>query len=355
LDAFLDSVDYDGDWSATQTVAPANVEVLAIGPSAATLGWDPIEYPSADRYRIWYATTPGGPYMDAGAVPTYYTNLTVGGLEPETAYYFVVRTETDPHTYNQNALVSDPSVEVNGVTTVTMDYSIGIEKATDGVDADMAPGPTLIAGETVTWSYQVTNPSVETLVDVFVNDTVQGQVSCPQTVLGPGASMTCTLTGTVVPGQYTNTGVATAVPDGGGVPVGAIDSSHYFAEFPPDYCNVVAVSGIVDEGEMLHEACTHLIVGPDYIAALGAQGLLAGGLTVNLIPEVLIENGTIVEFNVCGQSLCEASMKPMPLDCSPCVEKICDADPACCDTVAGESYSQACVDKVSSVCGLICE
>ena len=62
----------------------------------------------------------------------------VRGLEPETTYYFTVHTETDPHPNNQSALVSDPSAEVNGATTATVDYAISIEKATDGVDADVA-------------------------------------------------------------------------------------------------------------------------------------------------------------------------------------------------------------------------
>jgi hypothetical protein len=240
---------------------------------------------------------------------------------------------------------------VNGATTATVDYAISIEKATDGIDADVAPGPTLTAGETVTWSYQVSNPSAITLVDVFVNDTVEGWVNCPQSVLGPGETMTCTLTGTVVPGQYANTGVATALPDGGGVPVGAIDASHYNAEASAEYCNLVTVSGVADEGAAWHEACAHLTIGPAYMAAPGATSVFSGGVTVNLVPEVWIDTNTILEIRVCGQSLCATSDAPMPEGCHSCVDQICAADPACCDT----AFSQACVDKVNSVCGLTCE
>ena len=71
LDGFLDGVHYsDGDWSATQTVAPANVQLLAIGPSAAMLGWDLIEYEEEGaRNWMWYATTPL-------CVPSRYSCLT---------------------------------------------------------------------------------------------------------------------------------------------------------------------------------------------------------------------------------------------------------------------------------------
>ena len=87
------------------------------------------------------------------------------------------------------------------------------------------------------------------------------------------------------------------------------------------------------------------------MAAPGAHSVFSGGVTVNLIPEVWIDTNTILEIKVCGQSLCQASDAPMPYGCHSCVDQICDADPTCCDT----AYSQACVDKVNSNCGLTCE
>ncbi|MFN7972842.1 MAG: Ig domain-containing protein [Acidobacteriota bacterium] len=40
--------------------------------------------------------------------------MTVSGLSCGTSYYFVVESETDPHTYNQNTVVSELSSEVSG-------------------------------------------------------------------------------------------------------------------------------------------------------------------------------------------------------------------------------------------------
>jgi hypothetical protein len=263
----------------------------------------------------------------------------------------VVQTETDSHPNNANALVSDPSDEVDSETTVTVDYSITIEKATNGIDADVAPGPVLTVGDPVSWVYTVSNPSALTLVSVFVNDTVEGPVSCPQTTLAPGEAMICTANGTAQEGQYANLGVATALPDGGGVPVGAIDPSHYLANVTIAYCNHVLVNDLADAGAALHEACERLTVGPTYLAEPGAEVIFSGGVTVELVPELLFEKGATIDIRVCGQSLCAVSDQPMPNGCNSCVNQICDVAPDCCGVV----YDQACVDKVNSVCGLTCE
>jgi uncharacterized repeat protein (TIGR01451 family) len=104
-----------------------------------------------------------------------------------------------------------------------------IEKRTDGQDADSPPGPTLTASDPVSWTYAVANASSRDLVDIVVIDDQGVTVSCPATNLGPGESMTCTASGTVVEGQYANVGTVTAEePDG--TPVEASDPSHYFGQ-----------------------------------------------------------------------------------------------------------------------------
>ena len=92
---------------------------------------------------------------------------------------------------------------------------VTIVKKTNGTDNDAAPGPTVAVGSTVTWTYLVTNTGNVTLNPVTVTDDKVGAITCPQTSLASGASMTCTKTGTAVAGQYTNIGTVTGTPPTG--------------------------------------------------------------------------------------------------------------------------------------------
>jgi hypothetical protein len=104
--------------------------------------------------------------------------------------------------------------------------AIAIEKLTNGEDADVPPGPSILAGQQVLWTYVVTNSGTIRLANVTVTDSRGVTVTCPKTVLDPGESMTCTATGTAVAGQYSNVGTATGEPAGGSA-VTASDPSHY--------------------------------------------------------------------------------------------------------------------------------
>ena len=117
------------------------------------------------------------------------------------------------------------------------------------------------------------------------------------------------------------------------------------------YCNVHIAPAAIEFGEATHQACDLLIVPPGFTAAAGAVLRLSAGSDVVLEPGVAAENGASMEVNVCGQSLCATSTKPMPAECHPCIEQICLLDANCC--TAG--FDQACVDQVDSVCGLVCE
>ena len=132
--------------------------------------------------------------------------------------------------------------------------AIDVEKATNGQDADAAPGPRIPIGDPVTWTYVVTNKGNAPLTSVTVSDDKVGVIACPATALAPAASMTCTAKGTAQAGQYANLATATGqfavsealVPQEGllGPVVGAFattaapitvsdtDPSHYFGGVP---------------------------------------------------------------------------------------------------------------------------
>jgi len=105
--------------------------------------------------------------------------------------------------------------------------SIDLEKWTQDEDADLGPGPGLIVGTPITWSYHVTNAGDADLSEIQVVDDKLGQVECPSSELVPGGSMTCTAEGMATFGLYENVGEVTAITACGAV-VADSDPSHYY-------------------------------------------------------------------------------------------------------------------------------
>jgi uncharacterized repeat protein (TIGR01451 family) len=109
---------------------------------------------------------------------------------------------------------------------LTCSPAIDLEKSTNGDDADSPTGPVLAVGAQVDWEYVVTNIGNTPLDSIQLFDDKLVTVGCPQPTLAPGASMTCTETGTAQAGQYSNTGYVTANHEG--TTVKDHDPSHYF-------------------------------------------------------------------------------------------------------------------------------
>ncbi len=121
--AFLDAE--DPDWSDTQTVAPIDVHVINSTTSSVELSWTPIPY-SGDGgyYEVSYSSNPGGPYTVHGTtVGKTAIGYTVDGLNPGNLYYFVVKSYTPTHSYQQNELRSSYSQEISG-DTLPAGYSV---------------------------------------------------------------------------------------------------------------------------------------------------------------------------------------------------------------------------------------
>jgi hypothetical protein len=112
------------------------------------------------------------------------------------------------------------------------DPRVVVEKHTLGQDADEPPGPTVLAGLTVTWTYLVTNTGNVALANVSVTDSEGIAVTCPHDTLGLQDTMTCSSTGIAAAGQYSNTGTATGKPPGALPPVSGNDLRHYFGADP---------------------------------------------------------------------------------------------------------------------------
>jgi len=104
--------------------------------------------------------------------------------------------------------------------------AIDIEKATNGFDADDPTGPSIPSGDTVEWTYVVTNTGAEPLWGIFVYDEEEGSITCPERFLDIGDSMTCTHYGTAIEGQYANEAWVTGW--GYNRFVTDVDWSHYY-------------------------------------------------------------------------------------------------------------------------------
>jgi len=141
------------------------------------------------------------------------------------------------------------------------DGGLELEKSTNGIDADAAPGVPLGVGDAVVWTYEVTNTSPIAMLDVTVADSdIGAAIDCGGgtnviPLLAPGATITCTsiAPASAVAGQYQNdstvegTGALPSDPDtallppvdwptdpsaytdAGGPPYTDEDPSHYFA------------------------------------------------------------------------------------------------------------------------------
>lgn len=124
--------------------------------------------------------------------------------------------------------------------------AISLEKYTNREDADIAPGPVIRAGETVTWTFEVTNTGSTPLIDVVVLDEqLRGsrgedpdEPVCTWERLEPDDTVECELTGERF-GSFQQENLATVagtpVLDGGPdapAPVTDDDPSHHFGFEP---------------------------------------------------------------------------------------------------------------------------
>jgi Leucine-rich repeat (LRR) protein len=113
LITFLNSK--DADWAATQTIAPSQVTATSLDNAVILVSWLPIVYTGdTGYYAVYSSTTAGGSYALAGqTLNKTASSLSVSGLNPGQTYYFVVRTHTDAHSGNANAVDSAYSAEVS--------------------------------------------------------------------------------------------------------------------------------------------------------------------------------------------------------------------------------------------------
>ena len=107
--------------------------------------------------------------------------------------------------------------------------SLAMDK-TAGAPSDVNGNGRVDAGDTIAYSFLVTNTGDVTLTLVGVTDNLAGAVSCPQTTLQPAAATTCSATYTITQpdvnsGSVDNTATATGTPPSGPPVTSAPDST----------------------------------------------------------------------------------------------------------------------------------
>jgi uncharacterized repeat protein (TIGR01451 family) len=119
---------------------------------------------------------------------------------------------------------------------------LAVEKTTNGVDADLMPGPQIIVGAPVTWTYAIRNTGTVPVDTITLADDelAPGAIACPafpqlNNGLNPNETITCSANGIATVGQYTNTATVTGIgrlPTGDTVELVSDDVSHYFGVQP---------------------------------------------------------------------------------------------------------------------------
>jgi hypothetical protein len=117
--------------------------------------------------------------------------------------------------------------------------ALEINKATNGVQADLAPGPYIDVDDPLSWTYTIQNIGNSLLQDITVvddngtSDDDSDDVAlpaCSVSSLGLFEAFSCTATAVAMPGQYRNLAIVTGIYSG--TPISDSDASHYFGIVP---------------------------------------------------------------------------------------------------------------------------
>jgi hypothetical protein len=105
-------------WEDTQTTAPSGLSAAAVSNSSIKVSWTPIKYTGdSGGYKIYRSTTSGGPWTYLGmTADKNVSSYDIIGLSAGTTYYVVIKTQTNPHYYNENTVVSEYSEEASAET-----------------------------------------------------------------------------------------------------------------------------------------------------------------------------------------------------------------------------------------------
>ena len=155
-----------------------------------------------------------------GTITCPLTQLAPGGSMTCTASYVSTQADVDRgHIANSAEVTGYPRtglpVTDTGQASVHADHRPGIQ-----LDKSSSPGTYGAAGETLSYTYTVTNTGNKTLHRIALTDSRLGTITCPASTLAPAESMTCTASyvttqADVDKGEIDNAAVVTGHPPTG--------------------------------------------------------------------------------------------------------------------------------------------
>ncbi len=217
----------DGDWESTQTIAPVDVTASAVSSTSVDINWTPILYTSdSGGYRVFYSASRGGPYTYFGqTADKTVSSLMITSLAPNSNYYFVVQSRTDPHTDNQNTLDSELS-KIVSTSTAHAEFTISgrttwEQRGLAGVTVTLSDGSSIVTDNDgyysvvvdYGWSGTITpsksgytfSPAYRTYANLVSDQTSQDYTGKRQHLL---------ISGTIILDQKGLAGVTVTLPDG---------------------------------------------------------------------------------------------------------------------------------------------
>ena len=137
----------------------------------------------------------------AGAVSCPATSLAPGASTTCTsAAYTIVQADVDAGVVSNTATATGKSPAGATVTSNSSHTDTAVTRTSNlklvkkATVADVNGDFKTDLGDTITWTFKVTNSGTTTLTSVSVIDPTAGAVSCPLTSLTPGSTTTCTST-----------------------------------------------------------------------------------------------------------------------------------------------------------------
>jgi len=144
-----------------------------------------------------------------------HSSLAPGASETCTGTYTATQADVDAGSVTNTASASGTNPQDTAVTSATSSVTVDASNATSTLSLTKSTTSTgyASAGDTIPYSYRVTNTGTTTESNIAVSDNLVATVSCPHSTLAPGASETCTGTYTVTQadvnaGSVTNTATA---------------------------------------------------------------------------------------------------------------------------------------------------
>jgi uncharacterized repeat protein (TIGR01451 family) len=216
-----------------------------------------------------------------GPVPLETTTLLPGESTSGTLTYTV--TEADLPGPIRNVALGSATVPETGEEVTTSDEETvpvaGLEvvKVADLTEAEV--------GDTITYTYTVTNTGSVTLTDVAVSDDVLGPITLSSTTIEPGASVTGTATYTVtdsdVPGPIVNVATGSGTTPDGATVTDTDDETVPLTGMPAMTVEKVADTTVAVVGDTITYTYTVTNTGTVTISDLTVEDDILGSITLD--------------------------------------------------------------------------